>query len=56
MCITQGLAQRHQGTTPGRGLSQRSLGQEPEALLAALALGASFVIILTSVVIKLFIG
>jgi hypothetical protein len=36
--------------------SQPSLGQEPEALLAALSLGALFVLILTSVVIKLFIN
>jgi hypothetical protein len=34
---------------------QQSLGQEPEALFAALSLGALFVLILTSVVIKLFI-
>ena len=47
---------RRTTATPARIASQQSLGQEPEALLAALSLGALFVLILASVVMKLFIG
>ena len=46
---------RRKTTEPARITAQQSLGEEPEALLAALSLGAIFVVILMSVVMKLFL-
>jgi hypothetical protein len=49
-------ATRRRNIKPARIASLQSGGQEPDAFLAALSLGALFVLILTSVVMKLFIG
>ncbi len=50
------VTMRRKTAKPARIASQQSLGQEPEPLLAALSLGALFILILTSVLMKLFIG
>jgi hypothetical protein len=50
------VTKRRRTAKPARIASQQSRGQEPEAFLAALSLGALFALILTSVVMKLFIG
>ena len=50
------VTKRRRAAKPARIASQQSRGQEPEAFLAALSLGALFALILTSVVMKLFIG
>jgi hypothetical protein len=49
------VTKRRKTAKPARIASQQSRGQEPEAFLAALSLAALFVLILTSVVMKLFI-
>lgn len=49
-------AKKRKTAKPARIAVQQSLGQEPEALIAALSLGALFAIILTSLAMKLFIG
>jgi len=49
-------AKKRKTAKPARIAVQQSLKQEPEALIAALSLGALFAIILTSLAMKLFIG
>jgi hypothetical protein len=50
------VSKRRRTAKPARIASQQSGREEPEAFLAALSLGGLFALILTSVVMKLFIG